>query len=152
MVEIIIERTNFMKYSVMGHLRVNGSYICDTMEPKAIDWSKQQKITGMTAIPEGRYKLVLAPSKKFKRMMPFLVNVPQFSGIMIHTGNVATYPNGTFGDSKGCILVGTDSERGSLFASRVAFDKLFAILEQADQKGEEMWVTVKSDRNWGYGK
>lgn len=152
MIEIIIKRTNFLKFSVMGHLCVNGNYICDTMEPKPIDWSKQQKIPGTTAIPEGRYKLVLAPSKKFNRKMPFLLNVPHFSGIMIHTGNVATYPDGTPGDSRGCILVGTDSEHGSLFASRIAFDKLYAILEEADQKAEEMWVTVSSPKKWTYNK
>ena len=30
-------------------------YVCDSMEPHAIDWSKEKKIMGKTAIPCGEY-------------------------------------------------------------------------------------------------
>lgn len=58
-----------------------------------------EKIFGETAIPSGRYEIQMAWSEHFKRKMPFLLNVPFFTGIMFHWGNS---PKDTFG----CILVG----------------------------------------------
>lgn len=150
--EIEINRYNFGPLQCEGTLKVNEEYLCDTLEPKAIDWSKQRKVKGKTAIPEGRYRLVMSYSTKFHREMPYLENVPEFTGIMIHTGNVATRPDGTSGDSQGCILVGTNMEQGRLHASRVAFEKLNTILHAAISIHEEVWVTVTSERKWTYKK
>lgn len=150
--ELEIRRYNLGPLQCEGILKVNGAYFCDTLEPKAIDWSKQKKVKGVTAIPEGRYRLVMSYSKKFHREMPFLENVPEFSGIMIHTGNVATRPDGNPGDSQGCILVGTNSGQDTLYGSRVAFEKLMGMLEAAQKRGEEMWVTVSSPKKWTYNK
>ena len=54
---------------------------------------------GKTAIPCGEYDVEYRRSTKFKKLMPFLKDVPNFEGVMIHTGNRPC-------DSKGCILVG----------------------------------------------
>ena len=74
-------------------------YFCDTLEPHAIDWRREEKVAGKTAIPTGRYRVMMSYSKTYKRRMPFLQNVPHFTGIMIHTGN-------SVDDTRGCILVG----------------------------------------------
>ena len=150
--ELEIRRYNFGPLQCEGILKVNGEYLCDTLEPKAIDWSKQKKVKGVTAIPEGRYRLVMSYSMNFHREMPYLENVPEFSGIMIHTGNVATRPDGNPGDSQGCILVGTNSGQATLYGSRVAFEKLNAILHAAMSIHEDVWVTVTSERKWTYKK
>lgn len=49
--------------------------------------------------------------------MPRLLNVPNFEGILIHSGN-------TVKDTAGCILVGTRKEN-TLVNSRDTFNRLF---------------------------
>ena len=127
-------------------------YFCDTLEPHAIDWRREEKIKGKTAIPTGRYKVVLGYSKTYKRRMPFLVNVPHFTGIMIHTGNSP--------DTRGCILVGravrpqnenTDFENptseatviGRFTDSRITFNRLYELIREAMKKNEEIFLIVK---------
>ena len=150
--EIVIKRTYFRDHFVMGFLQVDKVYVCDTLEPRAIDWQKEKKKAGLTAIPEGHYRVVRSYSKTFKRMMPYLVNVPEFSGIMFHTGNVATKPNGSVGDSRGCILVGKSEEEGALTQSRIHFNKLDELIAGAEARGEAVWVRIVSHHEWTYNK
>ena len=125
-------------------------YFCDTLEPHAIDWRKEVKIAGKTAIPTGRYKVVMSYSKTYKRRMPFLLNVPHFTGIMIHTGNSPD-------DTRGCILVGKavrpqkpEEENptgeatviGRLTDSRITFNKLYEMIREAMKRGEEIEITI----------
>ena len=127
-------------------------YFCDTLESHAIDWRKEVKIAGKTAIPTGRYKVVLGYSKTYKRRMPFLLNVPHFTGIMIHTGN-------SVDDTRGCILVGRavrpqkpEEENptgeatviGRLTDSRITFNRLYELIREAMKKGEEVEVVVSN--------
>ena len=129
-------------------------YFCDTLEPHAIDWRREDKIAGKTAIPTGRYKVVLGYSKTYKRRMPFLQNVPHFTGIMIHTGN-------SVDDTRGCILVGkavrpqnedTDFENptsratviGRLTDSRITFNRLYEMIREAVKRGEEVEISLTS--------
>ena len=126
-------------------------YFCDTLEPHAIDWRREDKIAGKTAIPTGRYKVVLGYSKTYKRRMPFLQNVPHFTGIMIHTGN-------SVDDTRGCILVGKavrpqkpEEENptgeatviGRLTDSRITFNKLYELIREAMKRGEDIFITIK---------
>lgn len=151
--ELEISRYSFGPHQCAGYLEVNGEHFCDTLEPRAINWKKERKKAKLTAIPEGRYRIEIAVSAKFKRRMPYLKDVPNFSGIMIHTGNVATKPDGTPGDSQGCILVGYCSkDNGVLSQSRACFDKLMGMLEAANKRGEAVWVTVSSPKKWTYNK
>ena len=103
---------------------------CDTLEPQWRDLKTQQKVKGQTAIPEGEYKIVMAPSAKFGKNMPYLLDVPQFEGIMIHPGN-------TVDDTKGCILVGVKSGTG-LLVSRATFEKIMKILNSEDDNTIEI--------------
>ena len=137
-------------------------YFCDTLEPHAIDWSRERKVWGKTAIPCGRYKVTLRYSTTFKRKMPFLENVPHFTGIMLHLGNAPE-------DTRGCILVGmaarpknnemdnanpmevpneelTDKATviGWVSDSRDTFKKLYRLIEEAIENGEEVEVVVSA--------
>jgi len=99
-------------------------FFCDTLEPHRRDLRNgEAKIMGETAIPEGRYKVCLDKSPKFKRMMPYVLSIPNFSGVMIHPGNDVD-------DTKGCILVGQELNVGYLMNSLKTFEKLFAMLEK----------------------
>lgn len=67
--------------------------------------------------------------------MPYLENVPQFTGIMIHPGNTAK-------DTLGCILVGENKEKGKLINSRKASDKLNEMIKEALDRKEQVWIEV----------
>ena len=62
-------------------------------------WECFVKIPGQTAIPAGRYRVILSFSKRFGRMMPEILGVPDFASVRFHGGN-------TEADTAGCPLVG----------------------------------------------
>lgn len=101
----------------IGKLYVDGVFVCDTLEDKVRD----VKIKHETAIPAGTYEVVLSLSARFKRILPRLLNVPGFDGILIHPGNDKD-------DTSGCILVGENKEKGKVINSKITFDKLFKTL------------------------
>ena len=108
------------KYTI-GRLLINGVYFCDTLE----DTVRDTKVYGETAIPAGMYEVDIVYSRKFKRYLPHIKNVPDFLGIMIHPGNTAK-------DTEGCILVGKNTEKGKVLESRDTFNALFAKLKDKE--------------------
>ena len=61
------------------------TYFCDTLEPTWRDYAHGgRKIKGCSAIPEGRYAVVISFSPKMQKWLPILLGVPMFSGIRIH--------------------------------------------------------------------
>ena len=105
--------------------KVPMEFVCNTLEPHAIDWENEEKVMGRTAIPEGEYVIRQHWSNKFARWMPYLLNVPHFTGIMIHQGN-------TVADTAGCILVGRETGGDTLINSRAAMNVLLNLLSQSD--------------------
>ena len=106
----------------IGKLSIDGVYFCDTLE----DLPRDVKIMNETCIPQGKYKVILNESNRFKRIMPLLLNVPNFEGIRIHSGNTAAH-------TSGCILVGKNTIKGQLTDSRETFNKLFSLMTGADK-------------------
>ncbi len=139
--DIVIKRIAFKDRYTIGCLYIDRKLFCDTMEPHAINWDTERKIPGRTAVPEGTYGIALAISSKFRRIMPYLVGIPEFQGVMIHWGN---YPK----DTAGCILVGDNTDVGKLFNSRKTFMRLFSLTEAAINKGERVTVKICSVRGW----
>ena len=112
-------------------------YICDTLEPQWRDYAKgARKIKGKSAIPEGRYPIVITFSPTFKKWLPLLVNVPMFSGIRIHAGN-------TVKDTQGCILVGENREVGKVLNSRKYVEIIKAKIVEAKDKDEAVWIEIR---------
>lgn len=119
----------------IGKLYIDGKYFCDTLEdtvrPDGV------KVYGKTAIPAGTYKIELVPSYRFQRLMPMLLDVPNFSGILIHNGNTAD-------DTDGCILVGKNKIKGKVIESRDTFaelaNKMYWAWKDHDEKFE---ITIK---------
>ena len=134
--KLLLERTTYTDKSTIGKLYINGVFQCFTLEDKDRNLEQQgEKVYGETAIPRGKYDVVITYSKRFRTELPLLVDVPQFEGIRIHPGNFS-------GDTEGCILVGSGTAPDRLFNSRAAFNALFQRLEVAYAKGEEITIEV----------
>lgn len=109
----------------VGALYADGVWLCNTLEPHAICWTKEYKRAGRTAIPCGTYRLQWGYSPKFGKHMPYLLDVPNFLGVMIHTGN-------TVADTRGCILVGLNTRRGMLTQSRICYRRVAERIHNGD--------------------
>ena len=135
--ELTLNRIFLGSSATIGELLINDKHLCDTLEDRVRP--EGEKVYGKTAIPEGTYEVKLTHSLRFKKILPEILNVPNFSGIRIHTGNSSK-------DTEGCILVGTwDGEKEDWVGnSRIAFDELMALLEEATNNKEKVTITVKS--------
>ncbi len=126
----------------IGHLYImekgKPAYFCDTMEPtwRMVKAHGNYKVNGRTAIPEGRYPVLITKSPKFKRWLPLLFGVPHFEGIRIHAGN---FPK----DTRGCILVGQNTKPGILTNSLCTLNLLISKMTEARCKDEPLWITVE---------
>lgn len=129
--ELVRENLKFSTRETLGKLYADGTYICDTLEPanrglKCGDpVSLAKKVKGSTAIPYGSYGVRLSYSPRFSSrsvykslggLLPLLVDVPAFSGVLVHIGN-------TYKDTAGCILVGIRRGR-ALYNSTYCFREL----------------------------
>jgi len=117
---IHVSRKIFSSTSTIGNLYFDNRFMCYTLE----DTVRKTKVPGETAIPSGSYEVVLLPSKKYGRMMPYLLDVKDFQGIMIHPGNTPLH-------TRGCILVGETIMKDFVGHSQNAFDKLYPSIEAA---------------------
>ena len=116
---------------------IEDRYFCDTLEPTWRDYKHgAYKVKGRSAIPEGRYAVVISFSPKFKQWLPILLGVPKFEGIRIHAGN-------TSADTEGCILVGKNREVGKVLDSRIWVHRLKQKIVEAKGRGEPVWITIK---------
>jgi len=128
-----------LQHRTFGQLYVDGAKQCETLEDPVREVEgatvENWKIKGDTAIPRGRYRVIVNRSNRFKRDLPLLLSVPGFEGIRIHAGN-------TEADTEGCILVGTKRSATAVLESRIAFNELFADIQEALANGEQVWITV----------
>lgn len=143
--ELTLNRKLKLENKTIGELLVNNKKFCDTLEDKVrLSWSLLPfrqllgiKIWGKTAIPEGRYEIVITYSERFKRRLPLLLKVPQFESIRIHGGNTEL-------DTEGCLLIGKlDTKTNTIYGAKSLglLDKLMAILEPASKTGK-IFITI----------
>jgi hypothetical protein len=115
----------------VGKLYIDGIYFCDTLEDEdrglystmEVDEIKRIKVMSKTAIPCGIYGVILNVSPSKGRLLPRLLDVPGFEGILIHRGNSAS-------DSSGCILIGENKVAGKVINSTEYEDRLVDILKK----------------------
>lgn len=121
----------------IGELYINEKYVTDTLEDRVRP--EGEKVYGKTAIPEGTYEMVLSYSPRFKKILPEILNVPNFTGIRIHSLNKAE-------ESEGCIGVGewNGKDTNWISNSRKTFNKLFALLEEANNNKEKITITINN--------
>jgi hypothetical protein len=153
--EIIVYRKWKKPDYTVGRMSIDGTLICNTMEDVdrglddgMQDWMiRNKKIPNVTAIPTGRYKVDMdTVSPKFskypfymevcKGKLPRIKNVKGFDGILIHCG--VDHSN-----SSGCILVGMNKQKGKLTDSKETFKKVYALMKEAHDKGETIYITIE---------
>jgi len=141
----------------IGKLYVDGKYVCDTIEDKDWGWDENTPIAdikaikaknkSLTAIPHGTYKVRMdRVSPKFstydfyKKLcngkVPYLCNVPAFSGVLIHCGSSER-------SSAGCVIVGKNTIKGQVTDTQSVFKKLYKLMLDAYKKGEKITLTIK---------
>jgi len=117
--------------------------LCNTLEDKdrglsqskSLLENKSLKVYGKTAIPTGRYRVVTQIWTKYKMRVPVLLNVPAFTGILIHNGT-------TDKDTLGCVLVGNNTVVGKLFNGKKYVKQLVDIIDEATRLGVEVYITI----------
>lgn len=154
MLELSLNRRYKKSLYTIGKLSVAGVYFCDTLEDRDRGLTQsmssieiyKKKIYGLTAIPTGRYRVLMdVVSPKFRNKVwakpyggkiPRLEGVPGFDGILIHPLNTAS-------ESYGCIGVGENRVVAKILDSQYWFKKLMdEVLLPAHKRGEEIWITI----------
>jgi hypothetical protein len=129
-------RDVFTENSTTSKLFVENEFECFVLEDQDRKLEAGgKKVYGRTAIPRGRYKIELDWSPKYGRDMPHVLDVPQFEGIRIHTGNKSE-------DTEGCLIVGQERVDNYVRNSKLAFDALLQKLNLAWANKEEVWLTI----------
>ena len=131
--EIKVIRFYKGKDYTIGRMLIDGKYVSDVLEDKDRGLSdsmseeeiKKKKIYGETAIPTGKYKVVLDYSPKFKKILPHILNVKGFEGIRIHSGNDKE-------DTFGCLLVGYNRQKGKVLNSRNALAQILTLMRHQE--------------------
>lgn len=141
---ILVRRVAKRDTYTIGKMYINNEYFCDTLEDKdrglkqasSVSSIQKIKVPNQTAIPTGTYEVVVNKSPRFGRMLPRLLNVPGFDGILIHRGN-------TDKDTSGCILVGENKVIGKVINSTPYEKRLVDILTKSQNNKEEITITIQ---------
>lgn len=135
--EIVILRTNFTDTFTLGKMTVDGlhfGFTCEDVDRRLEDGGV--KIPGQTAIPRGRYRVVVTFSQRFQKLMPLLEDVPGFSGVRIHAGN-------THLNTEGCPLLGKARTADGVANCAERNATLIDMILAAEDEGRECWLEVR---------
>lgn len=143
MLHVFIKRNWRKPDYTIGRVFVNGSFLCNTLEPidrhlfqgQPIAEIAKIKIPKKTAIPTGTYRLQISYSPKFKRDLIEILDVPGFSGVRFHAGNKVT-------DTEACVLPGMNTAIGMVTDSRKYETQLTSMVKGALDNNEDAYVTI----------
>lgn len=119
--KLTVHRIRFSEKSTQGYLDIDGATECYTLEPRK-DQSQGKPfciVAGLT------FKVELKWSHHFDRIVPHILDVPNFEAIEIHPLN---FPHQT----EGCLGVGRDTHEDVLGHSDAAFEALMEKLKGQD--------------------
>jgi len=128
--KLTIVRINYNDKTTIGRLYINNEFFCYTLEDKVRP--KGVKVYGETAIPSGKYKVIVSYSPKFKKLLPEILNVPMFSGIRLHGGSTAQ-------NSLGCVILSYDLIDENTVKSDQAYNDL---IKKLQSKKEEHSIEI----------
>jgi len=128
--DLYLIRQWFSDHNTVGTLYIGTLWECYTLEDVVRE--PGVKIPKETAIPYGKYQVIIDFSNRFQRMMPHVLNVHMFEGIRIHAGN-------TDKDTEGCILLGKERGKDGVLRSRIAFNSFF---DKLRQEKDDIWLSI----------
>lgn len=130
-------RDDFTDKRTLGKLYADGNYIGETCEDddRHLE-SGGDKVYGQTSIPRGLYKIILSHSHHFDRILPEVLDVPEFTGVRIHGGNTAA-------DSLGCILLGKIRTADGIANCAATLQRLIDMIDAAEEAGEVVTLEIK---------
>jgi hypothetical protein len=97
------------------------------------------KVFGETAIPAGTYRVILDYSTRFKRIMPHILDVPDYDGIRFHQARKAVPVEFS---TEGCVCVGLEKDSEDVYDCDPALAKVIALLQQAQDAHDPVWLTI----------
>lgn len=138
--ELKLVRKTFGETFTKGKLFINNGFQCYIIEDKdrKLEIKDNVKVQNLTCIPRGNYKVIVSMSQHFGKLLPEILNVPQFSGVRIHSGNSSK-------DTEGCLLVGSINDNDNvdwISGSKDAFNNLFPKIQKAFSDGEEITLEI----------
>ena len=141
--EIFVERKYRKEEYTIGSVSINGKFFCNSLEDKdrglmssmPLSKLKKMKIYGKTAIPLGTYSVRSYFWPKYRKKYPMLLDVPCYTGILIHGMANAS-------QSLGCIGVGENKIKGGLVNCEKYVRKLTSMIEQCEKEGEKVTITI----------
>ena len=145
--EIKLTRFLFGEDFTVGKLSCNDKawYIIEDADRNlkqtdTLEHLKATKIHGCTAIPYGRYQVIINRSQRFKINLPLLLNVPNWSGVRMHIGNYQT-------DTEGCLLPGKgySVKDKMVTGSKIAFGEVYELIENAIKRNETVFITITKE-------
>ena len=156
--EILVDRRWRKVGYCIGRLFVDGVLVANTLEDedRGLNDSMsertiyERKVYGRTAIPLGRYRVLMdVVSSKFSKFpfymevcggkLPRLKDVKGFEGILLH---VADGPRGA-SLLEGCIGIGYNKKVGQLCEGKEVFKRIYSKMRDAHERGEEIWIEIK---------
>lgn len=143
MINMFLDRIWLKPGYTIGNLSFRDYFFCNTLEDVVRDLNKdgdlddngEMKIYGETAIPYGRYKVIVSYSPKFKRELPLILDVKHFIGIRMHRGRYAKH-------TTGCVLLGINNVKGQLAEGEYYEKKLTSILKAYRDSGEKIYINI----------
>lgn len=143
--ELKLIRKEFLPDRVLGELYINDEFFSYTLEDTDRDLYKDDpvsklkdaKIAKRTAIPYGRYRIMLSYSVKLKRFLPLLLDVPQWRGIRMHAGANPDH-------SSGCPLVGLERKGINLYKIKTAEKALLKIMNKVNTT-QAIYITISKE-------
>jgi hypothetical protein len=145
--ELEVKRKLRQAKDTIGDYFINGNWFSNTLEDfdrgltddMTVDQIMAIKVPNETAIPTGRYELIMDYSDRFGCIMPHITNVKGFVGIRQHVGN-------TDKDVEGCQAVGIyNGQEDFISDSQTTFDMLMDIFGRAVQRQERIFITITSN-------
>lgn len=132
--QLHVQRYVFTDNSTIGKLFIDGQFFSYTLED--VIRPNGEKVYGKTAIPEGNYEIIIDMSQRFGRSMPHILNVPNFEGIRIHSGNNAF-------QTSGCILLGKEKATDYVGKSKAAYMEFMPKLSEGLKFGK-VFISIEN--------
>ena len=150
--ELLLERTEKNENYTVGRLsllnRIDDEYLAgedkdflyDTLEPpvRHIDPKGRYILTKPTAIPEGRYAVVVTYSRKYDKWLPLLLWVDRFQDVRIQAGKTVADIEG------GNIIIGMYRGDGRIVNAPNSVWNLKDMIVQAKRHNEPIFITIKN--------